>query len=318
METTVEELQEEGTVEGLPLLEDFDQFVGQEKLKARLSVSMQSALRRHAPMDHVLLSGPAGVGKSTMARLIANWLGDEIMTLVMPMERQSLTRALREFDGGILFLDEIHALSKRNQEILLPVLSSSLLVDDRGREIDMGWVTVIAATTERDKLIAPLHDRFPIKPEIEPYTDADLSEIVAGMADRIRVPLDEPTMKALGTASGGVPRNAEAFLLTARDLMVIREGTVPTVEEILGLCEVDPDGLTALHLRYLRVLLDQGGRAGQKTIEMLLQVPAAVLRESERLLMARGLIELLPSGRVLTPLGVARASNREVRKYERR
>lgn len=314
------------TLEKIPPVGDFSQFVGQEHLKARLEVHLQSALARTQPMPHILLSGPAGTGKSTLAKLIADrqGLGEDFYKIVMPVDRRTLIRSLQmpAFNGGILFLDEIHALPKKDQEILLPVLSEGVVYDMRGRRFQMPWLTVVAATTERDMLIRPLHDRFPVKPEFAPYTDDELGQIVIGMAARMGIPLDEETARTLGTASGGTPRNAEEFILAARDLMVMNRGEPVTAERILGVCAVGRDGLTDQHRRYLTILSEQGGRAGSKTIELLLQVPQSTMRDLERLLLNRKLIELMPSGRELTPLGAMRlqgeSANREVRSFPRR
>lgn len=285
-------------------------------MKTRLCVHMDAAKTRVQPLDHVLLSGPAGTGKSTLANLIGAYLNDPVTLLTMPMDRKTLVRAIQAFNGGILFLDEIHALPKRDQELLLPVLSEKVIIDARGRRYQIPWLTVIGATTERDKLIAPLHGRFQIKPEIAPYTDFELGQIVAGMADRMGITLDQETAVTLGTASGGVPRNAEAFILAYRDLTTNGEGV--TAQTVLDLCQVDADGLTEQHRRYLSILSDQGGRAGQKTIEMLLQIPDQIVRELERLLLNRGLIEYGSTGRELTPTGVGRTQGREVPIYVRR
>lgn len=307
----------------LPPVGSFDDFIGQQQLKDRLEVHIQSSLRRIMPLEHVLLSGPAGTGKTTMARLIALCMRDAFTEIsCVGLNRKGLVRQLQQFKGGVLFLDEIHALKKADQEMLLSVLSQNVVIDERGRRWVMPWVTVIAATTERDKLIAPLHDRFPIKPEFAPYTDSELGEIVSGMASRMEITLDSETTVALGVAAGGVPRNAEEFIVTARDLMITNGGKKVGSAAILAVCGVDTDGLNDQHRRYLRILSEQGGRAGAKTIELLLQVPEPILRNLERLLMSRGLVELLPSGRELTPKGMSRvdgpAEGSEERTYTRR
>lgn len=304
--------------EVLPPVEDFSAFIGQPQMKSRLALHVRASILQTRPLEHILLAGPAGVGKSTLARLIAKELQMDPMILTMPMDRKALVRALQMFEGGVLFLDEIHALSKHDQEVLLPVLSESAVIDARGRRWEIPWLTVVGATTERDKLIAPLHQRFPIKPEFVPYTDSELGQIVAGMANRMGIELDEETARSLGTASGGVPRNAESLILTYRDLTATTRESCVTAGMVLDMCGVDPDGLTEQHRRELTILADQGGRAGQKTIELMLQVPGPVLRDLELLLLNRKLIEYTPTGRELTPAGMARSRGSEVPERLRR
>lgn len=286
------------------------EFVGQQTLKTRLQVHIHAAFQETRPLEHVLLAGPPGFGKTTLARLIAKELTDPIHTLVMPVQRKILIRELARFEGGVLFLDEIHALSKRDQEILLPVMDTGFVRDERGREYDCGFMTIVAATTEPDKLIAPLHDRFAIRPDFVPYTDEELGLIVELMADRAGVDLDVNMARVLGRAAGGVPRMARQFVYAARDLTHTLHRPA-TAAEVLDLCSVNPDGLTALHRRYLEVLDDQNGLAGAKTIEMLLRIPTAVITNLERLLLGRGLIEYTPSGRQLTPEGMAKVTGSE-------
>ena len=297
----------------------WDDFVGQDRMKRRLRIHITGAFEGKRPMEHVLLAGPSGFGKTTLSNLIAGELTDPMVTLVMPMTRKVLIQELQIFPGGILFLDEIHALSRRDQEILLPVLDERASVyDDRGRRWPLGWVTVLAATTEPGKIIAPLHDRFPIRPDFVPYSDEELGKIVSLMAENVGVEFDVETSEALGRASGGIPRQGEQFVLAARDLEITL-GRDPSVDEILDLCSVSEDGLTGLHRRYLEILAGQRGTAGEKTIESLLRVPVPVIRDLERLLLERGLIEYTPGGRQLTPQGVLKVEGRdETRAYARR
>lgn len=294
----------------------WSEFIGQSRMKRRLQIHIHAAFQGKRPLEHVLLAGPPGFGKTTLATLIADELTDPITTIVMPMARKPLIRELANFGGGVLFLDEIHALTRRDQELLLPVLDRSVVVDDRGREYPLGWVTVIGATTEPDKMIAPLHDRFAIRPDFVPYTDEQLGEIVLLMAQNADVAIDETMAIALGRAAGGIPRMAKQFVYAARDLAAL--GDIPTTEEVLDLCSVDQDGLTSLHQRYLEILGSQSGPVGQKTIEMMLRVPPPVIRDLERLLLSRNLVEYTPGGRQLTPSGLTRVGGREARAYVRR
>lgn len=296
---------------------EWDQFVGQERLKRRLQVHIQAAVHGKRELEHVLLAGPPGFGKTTLSTLIADSLCDRLKTLVMPMSRKALIYELAAFPGGVMFLDEIHAMTKRDQELLLPVMDRGIVVDERGREYAVGWITIVAATTERDKLIGPLHDRFTIRPDFVPYTDDELRQIVSLMAYQADVDLTGEAAVALGKAAGGIPRTARQFVFAARDL-ASTFGRDPTVEEILDLCETDAEGLTTIHVRYLEILSEQRGQAGQKTIEALLRVPAAYIQELERLLLQRGLIEYTPSGRKLTPEGVQKMVRREIPTFARR
>lgn len=300
------------------LVRRWDDFVGQEQTKRRLDVHIKAAFAQKRPLDHTLLTGPPGMGKTTLAHLIAQELTDPILELIMPIDRRTLIQALQTFQGGVVFLDEIHAMTKRDQEILLPVLSKNAIVDQRGRSFPLGWITVIGATTERDKIIAPLDDRFPIRPDFVPYTDDEMGRIVAGMARQMELDVPEEVLVQLGRATGGIPRNAESLLAAYRDLLVSEpDGGSITSSEVLALCGLDVDGLGMAHHRYLKILADQGGRAGQKTVETLLRLPNPVLWEVERLLLEKGLIEFYPSGRELTAAGSNKVKNQDSEPYER-
>ena len=295
----------------------WDEFIGQERLKYQLQTHTAAAFAQHRPLSHVLLAGPPGFGKTTLSRLIAEAMTDPLVELQMPISRKFLVHHFRMFEGGVMFLDEIHALSRKDQEILLPVLEQGSIFDDRGREFLIPFLTVVAATTERDKLIKPLHDRFPIRPDFVPYTDVELGAIVARMAERAEVTIDVKMAHDLGKASAGVPRMARHFVAAARDLDALDRPV--TTEDILELCGVDPDGLTIQHREYLKVLASQPeGMAGEKTIEMVLQSPTGVIRDLERVLLKRQLIEYTRGGRQLTAEGIAKVQGREIRPYSRR
>lgn len=295
-------------------VQDWEGFVGQDQLKSRLDIHIAAALHDRRPLEHTLLTGPLGSGKTTMARLIGVRTTDPVLELTMPMDRKSLVREIDNWTGGILFLDEIHAL--RDQEMLLPLLTEGYILDSRGIKHQRGWLTVVAATTERDKVIKTLFSRFDITPEFEPYTDEQLGLIVARMARQAEVDLTQEIALALGRASGGIPRNAEHLVLAARALQIT--GRPVTAAAVLEFCQTDPDGLTLLHRRYLDVLVAQNGKASQKTLEMLLRLPAEAVRDLERLLLEKELIVYTPTGRELTAKGRAKQAGREAQEYSRR
>lgn len=287
--------------------ETWEAFVGQDKMKRRLQTHIEAAIRDTRPLDHVFLAGPKGMGKTSLAGIIARDIPETLLFLKMPMTEQALVRVIRRFEGGILFLDEIHALPKRQQESLLTLIEDGYVQDKRGRITHVPWTTVIAATTERDKVIGPLYDRFPIKPSFTPYTDTEMGQIVTNMAEKVKVAITPETAIILGRATGGVPRLARSLVLAARDLQVTADRKKPpTAETILKFCEVDPDGLTAEHVRYLDAIDYLGGSAGQRSLEMMMRLPPNVIREIEWLLITRKFVEYTASGRELTPEGYKR------------
>lgn len=295
-------------------VQDWEDFVGQPLLKERLEVHIAAAMHDQRPLEHVLLTGPLGSGKTSMARLIAARCHDPILELTMPIDRKTLIREFDNWTGGILFLDEIHA--QKDQEMLLPLLTEGYILDAQGRKHQRGWLTVVAATTERDKVIKTLYSRFSITPEFEPYSDVELGLIVTRMAIQAEVALDQETAVALGRASGGIPRNAEHLVLAARALQVT--GRPVTTGTILEFCQTDPDGLTVLHKRHLDILHDQGDRASEKTLCTLLDLSGVAVRDLERLLLHKKFITYTPTGRTLTALGRAKQAGREAQEYQRR
>jgi holliday junction DNA helicase RuvB len=274
----------------------FDAYVGQEQMKEVLAVHIDGALDRFVPLEHVLLHGPPGCGKTTVASIIASELDMEFMSYVMPIKEQLLRRIVAGFDGVVLF-DEIHRLSTKQQESLLPLIEDGYIQMDHGGIIEAGALTIIGATTELDKIIKPLYDRFQIKPAFDPYTDEEMGQIVQNMAVKIGVEFDFETAKVLGRATGGVPRNAKAIVNMARDLGTTDPGP------ILKMCRLTPDGLTENHVRYLEVLKDCGGTAGIEIIGAHIGLHKAVIIDLERLLVDRGMIEYSKQGRMLAPAG---------------
>lgn len=282
----------------------WDEFMGQSALKERLATHIQAASTQDRMLDHVLLAGPPGFGKTSLAQIITQETGDAFAAVTMPMKPLALAAMLRQFGGGVLLLDEIHRAPHSQQEDLLSLLEAGQLRLPNGRYIEVEFLTIIGATTEPEKVIPPLYDRFPIKPVFEPYSDEDMGKIVASMARKVSLNLDPEFSVALGRATGGIPRNARQLVLGARD--VLANGRSLTLEAVLQLCGVEADGLTDQHLRYLRTLSDLQGQAGLAILASMLRLHPSTLQGLERLLLERQLLTYGSNGRELTSAGFAR------------
>lgn len=281
-----------------------DEYVGQRKLKERLAVHIQAAISQGRMLDHVLLTGAPGYGKTSLAQIIADELGDQFAAITMPMKPVALASFLRQWQGGVLLIDEIHRASNSQQEDLLSLLEDGVFRTSNGRKISIPHLTAIGATTEPENVIPPLYDRFPIKPKFEEYSDGEMGYIVTSMGCKIGLDFDAETAVRLGHAAGGTPRNARQLVLAARDLAAFSETL--TVEEILQLCGTEPDGLTVEHLKYLETLSDLGGQSGLNVLSSMLRLHPRILMELERLLVHHGLILFGSTGRELTQRGFDR------------
>lgn len=301
---------------------DWDSYIGQEPLKKQLAIYINSAQQRGVPLPHTLLaSGYPGVGKTTMARLIAQTMGKRIIEIVPPFNIYALVEAAEDLeDGDILFIDEIHKLADngaRGAEILLKVLEDHVAYLPDGDVVPLAKITVIGATTERDKLPEPVVDRFKIKPYFQAYSEEDLDRIAIKFAYRHEAEdaVTNDLACAMSEACRGTPRIIEEMVMAARDL-ALHFGRPATPEEMLQFLEVEPDGLTRVHIHYLTALRQYFARERGEEIEYIVGEPAImqILRETkngigriERFLVERGLIDRTPRGRRLTDLGIARA-----------
>lgn len=290
----------------------WDAFVGQERAKAQLKVACYSARARRDRMDHVLLaSGIAGVGKTSLARLIAGDLCTgfvEVSGAVTVDDVRPILRGMQDYD--VLFIDEIHQLvqgGKVKAEWLLHLLQDGVLVTKAGIEV-MPRVTVVAATTDAQRLPTTILGRFVIKPVLEPYSIEDATKICQSLAQRVgfgkHVPVYED-LRPVAEASNGNPRDMKALLIALRDTC-IASGGVFDFEQALEWVGVTRDGLTRLCQDYLLCLLITfDGTGGEKAIASALGEPGP-LRHTEQLLIQKGLISLTPKGRELTEMGVER------------
>ena len=185
--------------------ETWDDYVGQEAMKDRLAVHISSALIREETLDHILLTGPPGCGKTSLASIIATEFGEPFTSFLMPIKEKALLLFLRQRHGVVLF-DEIHRLSVKQQEALLPLVEDGYYQLDNGDRVYADNLTIIGATTEPEKIIPPLFDRFPIKPPFDDYTADEMRDIVHRMAYASGIELDDMQAAVLGSAAGGVPR----------------------------------------------------------------------------------------------------------------
>lgn len=285
--------------------ETWDDYIGQTRLKNELEIRIDSALVENRSLDPVLLVGPPGAGKTALADIIAYKLDEGCEILTMPVKIQVLIQLIQEYSGVILF-DEIHRCSAKEQETLLPLLEFGYLQTTNGVRVYAEDVTIIGATTEPDKLIEPLVDRFPIRPEWERYTDAEMALITLGMASKAGVPMATEHAEAFGVAASGTPRRARQFVIGFRDLLN-SQGHPPSVEQVLHLCRTFADGLTSKHVRYVETLYALGGTRGMNVISSLMRESTQTIQELERLLVEKGYVTFGPTGRMLTTKGMARA-----------
>ncbi len=276
---------------------NWDSYIGQSQLKIRLLTHIAGALEYMEPMPHILLAGPPGSGKTTVAGLIANEMQYDYETYITPPKKNLLKAIVREGDGLVVLFDEIHRWSQKQQEDLLPLLEDGYLQMEDGAKIYSNDLTIIGATTEPDKLVAPLYDRFTIKPPFEEYSDDEMAKIVIIMGAKTGVDFSYEQAIILGRATGGVPRAGKAIALMARDAAT----TNPSL--ILAHLKLTKDGLTQDHVNYLKVLRSSGGQAGLQIIAAHIQIPNSAIINLERLLVKREFVEYDKAGRVLTGPG---------------
>lgn len=306
-----------------PVESDWDEYFGQEPLKRQLTVYMDAAKARNDTMPHTLLaSGFPGVGKTYAARLIAKTLGVPMVELMPPFDVYTLVEAaLRLPPRGVLFVDEIHKLAdsgKRGAEILLKVLEEGVAFLPDGSQVALPDITIIGATTDRDKLPEPVLDRFKIKPYFQAYSNVELTCIAVLFAFKNQAEdvVDDVMAWTMALACRGTPRVLEEFVLAQRDLS-LSLGSPATPEELLAFLEVEADGLTRTHVHYLTAVYQYFARTnsegeveyivGEAAIKQILRETANGIQRVEGFLVERGLIDRTPRGRRLTPAGIERA-----------
>ena len=293
------------------------EYIGQESVKQNLHISIEAALKRHEPMDHLLLYGPPGLGKTTLAGIIAAEMGQNIRITSGPaIERAGdLASILTNLaDGDVLFIDEIHRLSHSVEEVLYPAMEDCALdimigkgPTARSIRLDLPRFTLVGATTRAGLLSAPLRDRFGILFRLEMYTPRELSSIVRRSAGILGVEADDEGILEIARRSRGTPRIANRMLRRVRDYAQIRADGVITrsvAREALNMMDVDELGLDRLDRTMLTTVIDKfgGGPVGLETLSAMTGEDASTIEDVyEPYLMQLGFIMRTPRGRVVMP-----------------
>lgn len=295
----------------------FDEYVGQERLKKNLRLAIEAAKKREEPMDHVLLYGPPGLGKTTMATVIANEMGKSIRVTAGPaIERAGdLASILTNLgDGDILFIDEIHRLSRAVEEVLYSAMEDFKLDIVIGKgpaarsvRLDLPKFTVIGATTRTGSLAAPLRDRFGHIHRLEFYTPEEIKKIITRASAILESKIDDAAAEDLSTRARLTPRIANRLLKRVRDYADVNgDGIIdaPTTTKALELLEVDELGLDPADRRLLQSIIENYGSSpvGLTTIAALTGDEATTIEDFyEPYLLQLGFIERTPRGRRVTP-----------------
>lgn len=319
-ETTPTEALEDQVLDHALRPRAFEEYVGQQQVKDNLAILIGAARKRKEPIEHLLFHGPSGLGKTTLAYLVAKELGANIkITSGTALEKAgdvgSILTSLS--DGDVLFIDEVHRLNKSVEEIIYPAMENFKLDIIIGKgtsaktlQIDLPRFTLVAATTKISSLSSPFRSRFGANYRLDFYTVDDIQKIIGQSAERLGIKLDQEASFAIASSSRFTPRVANRLLKRVRDFAQVHNTptiTEPVAKDALAMLEIDPAGLEETDRRILRLIAEkfEGGPVGLKSVAAALSEEEATIEDVyEPYLMRVGFLARTSKGRVITRDGL--------------